>query len=163
MNNNSLYNRYYNFNPKPYLTKNMLVKKSEAPAEGETGSLAVGVFTALGALPVQNASVIVYEILGSGEEYVYSQQVTDANGRVLDVELPVFYDQLNPLESPEYYFNTYNMRVMANNYYTVNLLNFRIFPGIKTNYTVDMIPVVAGETGTVPEQTFIVPPSHINR
>jgi 5-hydroxyisourate hydrolase-like protein (transthyretin family) len=162
---------YYNFNnkyisPKPYTAKNMMIKTLETPQppeetqiSEENGTLSVGVFTALGALPVENASVIVYRILDGGQEQSYSQQTTDSSGKVADITLPVIQE---PLDTSKYYFTTYNMRVIAQNYYTVNVLNFRIFPGIKTNYKVDMIPVVAGETGA-PEQTYIIPPSIIDR
>jgi 5-hydroxyisourate hydrolase-like protein (transthyretin family) len=162
---------YYNFNnryvtTKPYAAKNMMVKTletpsqppSETPENEQTGTLAVRVFTALGALPVENASVIVYRII-DGQEQLYSQQATDLSGSVPDILLPVMRD---PMDTSQYYFTTYNMRVLAENYYTVNVLNFRIFPSIKTDYKVDMIPVVAGETGA-PEQTYIIPPSPIDR
>nr|WP_300093011.1 hypothetical protein [Sedimentibacter sp.] len=159
------FNNRYNM-PKPYTAKNMMAKTletpqlppDETPENEETGTLAVGVFTALGALPVENASVNVYRILEGGEEQSYAQNTTDSSGKVPDILLPVMRD---PLDTSQYYFTTYNMRVIAQNYYTVNVLNFRIFPGIKTNYKVDMIPVVAGETGA-PEQTFIIPSSPID-
>lgn len=151
--------------PKTYMAKNMMTKILETPSEpsviipeGETGTLSVGVFTALGALPVENASVTVYRVLNGGQIQSYSQQTTDSSGKVADILLPVIHD---PQDTSKYYFTTYNMRVMAENFYTVNVLDFRIFPGIKTNYKVDMIPVVAGETET-PEQTFIIPPSPID-
>ncbi len=186
-------NRYNNFNPKPYIAKNMLVRTAEIPVESqpttevpveqqpitetpeesqpiaeippgvETGYIAVGVFTALGALPVENALVTVYDILENGEEHLHGKLTTDSSGRIPDIELPVVHNPLNPLESTKYYFTTYNLRAQANNYYTVNVLGIRIFPNIKTNYRIDMIPVVAGETGIAPEQTFIIPPSPIDR
>ena len=151
------------------MAKNMLIKITETlPADenhvreeesAETGYLTVGVFTALGALPVENAVVTVYHSLENGDVDTHAQLITDANGRVPDIELPVLQD---PSVTSRYYFTNYNLRVMANNYYTVNVLNIRIFPGIKTNYRIDMIPVIAGETGTVPEQTFIIPPSPLD-
>ncbi|MEL7604859.1 hypothetical protein [Sedimentibacter saalensis] len=163
---------YYKYNnryitPKPYTAKNMMVKTletpsqppSETPESAETGTLTVRVFTALGALPVENASVTVYRMLEGGEVQSYSQQTTDSSGRVPDILLPVIRD---PMDTSQYYYTTYSMRVLAENYYTVNVLNFRIFPGIKTDYKVDMVPLVAGETGA-PEQTYIIPPSPIDR
>lgn len=151
---------------KPYTAKNMMVKSAETPPQPsdespqseETGTLAVGVFTALGALPVENAAVTVYRVLDDGEVQSYAQLTSDSSGRVPDILLPVIRD---PLDTSQYYFTTYNLRVLAQNYYTVNVLNLRMFPGIKTNYKIDMIPVVAGETGA-PEQTFIIPPSPID-
>jgi len=151
------------------MAKNMLVKITETPpadedhareeAAAETGYLAVGVYTALGALPVENAEVTVYHILENGEVDTHAQLYTDVSGSVPDIELPVIHD---PSQMSSYYFTNYNLRVMANNYYTVNVLNTRIFPGIKTIYKIDMIPVIAGEAGAVPEQTFIIPPSPID-
>lgn len=162
-----------NFNHRPYVAKNMLIKKAETPAqqqpieetptEQETGYIAIGVFTALGALPVENALVTVYDIIEGGEEHIHSQQVTDASGRVPDVELPIIHSPLDSSMSSKYYYAIYNLRAQADNFYTVNVLGIRIFPGIKTNYRIDMIPVMAGETGTAPEQTFIIPPSPIEQ
>ena len=171
MYNNRFHNRYDNYNQTPYMARNMLVKKAEIPvqqpiidntnAETETGQLIIGVFTALGALPVANAAITVYETLVDGEQLIHAQLLSDANGRVPDIELPVTYNPLDPYMSPEYYFTPYNLRVLANNFYTINVLNLRIFPGIKTSYKIDMIPVIAGETGA-PEQTFVIPPSPID-
>jgi len=169
MYNDSFHNRYDNY---PYMARNMLVKKAEilvqqpiiddTTAEAEKGYLALGVFTALGALPVANAAITVYETLVNGEQLTHAQLLSDANGRVPDIELPVTYNPLNPYMSTKYYFTPYNLRVQANNFYTVNVLNLCIFPDIKTSYKIDMIPVIAVETG-VPEQTFVIPPSPIDR
>ncbi|MGB4438612.1 MAG: hypothetical protein WBJ13_05155 [Sedimentibacter sp.] len=170
MYNNSFHNRYDNYNQNPYMARNMLVKKAEIPvqqpiiddtiAKTETGYLIVRVYTALGALPVENAAITVYETLANGEQLIHAQLISDANGSVPDIELPVTYNPSDPHMSPEYYFKPYNLRVQANNFYTINVLNLRIFPGIKTFYKIDMIPVIAGETGA-PEQTFVIPPSPI--
>lgn len=158
---------YFRYNYlKPYTARNMLVRTAEAPIaleqaplQQETGFLSVSVATALGALPVENAAVYVYSLPENGEGNLFAQYTTDANGKIPDIELPVVKD---PAETSMYYFTTYNLRVTAENYYTVNVLNFRIFPGVKTIYRIDMIPVIAGETGTAPEQTFIIPPSPLD-
>lgn len=174
MYNNYCYNnKYNNFNHKPYMAKNMLIKKAEISAQQqtidetnsqeETGYIAIGVFTALGALPVENAVVTIYDIVGDGEEHIHAQLVTDANGRVPDVELPILHDNSEPLTSSKYYYAIYNLKAQADNYYTVNVLGIRIFPGIKTNYRIDMIPLMAGEEVPPPEQTFIIPPSPIEQ
>lgn len=128
----------------------------------KVGYISVGVFTASGALPVEDAVITVYTLDEEGEENVISHQVTDANGQVPTIELPVRYDELNPLESSEYYFGTYNLRVQAINYYTVNILDFRVFPNTTTNFMVDLIPVAASPAGVSPDMTFVVPPSPID-
>ncbi|MGD9568319.1 MAG: hypothetical protein AB7V48_08330 [Sedimentibacter sp.] len=126
------------------------------------GYISVGVFTASGALPVEDAVVTIYTIDEAGEENALYHVVSDASGQVPLLELPVVYDRLNPLESYEYYFSTYNLRVQAINYYTFNMLDVRVFPDTTTNYMVDLIPVAAGPGGPVPEMTFVIPPSPID-
>lgn len=131
------------------------------PEEEEVGYISVGVFTASGALPVEDAVVIVYTTDVYGDEVVLAHLVTDANGQVPIIEVPVVYDSANILESSNYFFSTYNLRVMAINYYTVNILDIRVFPNTTTNYTIDMIPVPAGTT-TNTERTFVIPPSPVD-
>lgn len=124
------------------------------------GSVSVGVFTALGALPVKDAIVTIYLVDQNGEEVVFYYRTTDESGRIPDTNLAVFYDPSNPYVSPEFYFTTYNMRVQAINYYTQNILDFRVFPGVKTNLRVNLLPVIQGEDQeTAPEQTIVIPPT----
>ena len=164
---------------KPYRVRNMIVEIVETPKQNETiskdipasatlpqastGYLAVGVFTALGALPVKDAVVTVYTANEAGEENAIYHLVTDANGRIPVVELPVIYDPNNPLESSKYYFTTYNMRIQAINYYTVNVLDMRIFPNITTDYSVSLVPVMSGPASDHPEQIIVIPPSPIDK
>jgi len=128
----------------------------------EVGYISVGVFTASGALPVEDAVVTVYIIDNEGEENVISHLVTDANGQVPTIELPVYYNRLSTIESPEYYFSTYNLRVQAINYYTVNILDFRVFPNTTTNFNIEMIPAAVGPGETGPDTTYVIPPSPVD-
>jgi len=175
---------------KPYIARNLLLKNTEkisvvaqeTPQQGNvpatpaepgtvpeqpvkqpaTGHLAVSVFTASGALPVEGAVVTVYILDDNGDENIISHQVTDANGKVPTIELPSSYNPKNPLESSQYYFSTYNLRVQAVNYYTVNIMDFRIFPNTTTTFNVQLIPAAAGPKGTGPNQVFVIPPSPID-
>ncbi|WMJ78899.1 MULTISPECIES: carboxypeptidase-like regulatory domain-containing protein [unclassified Sedimentibacter] len=122
----------------------------------EVGYISVGVFTASGALPVEDAVVTVYTLDENNEENVITHLVTDANGQVPTIELPVLYDGT---ASGGRSYTTYNLRIQAINYYTVNILDFRVFPDITTNFTIDMIPVAAGPTESRPDMTFVIPPS----
>lgn len=164
---------------KPYRVRNNLLQEAEALNQNDTpptneevpetkpessiGYLTVGVFTALGALPVPDAVVTIYNINDEGEEIALYHLITDANGRVPTVPLPSVYDPTNPLTSPEIYFSYYNMRVQAINYYTVNVLDIRIFPDITTSYRVDLIPVMSGAPDDQREQTIVIPPSPIDK
>lgn len=134
----------------------------ENGGEFETGYISVGVFTALQALPVPDAVVTIYLFNSDGEEEALYILVTDENGRIPDVELPVSYNPNDPLVSSEYYFTPYNLRVQAINYYTVNILDVRVFPDITTVYKIDLIPVMARSTEENPEQTIVIPPSPID-
>ena len=66
------------------------------PPEQEVGYLSVSVFTASGALPVQGALVTVYIIDESGVENEIVHHVTDANGKIPLITLPVIYDRFDP-------------------------------------------------------------------
>lgn len=133
---------------------------SEVPEE--IGYLSVGVFTASGALPVEDAVVTVYVLDENNEENVIYHLVSDANGQVPTVELPVYYNRLDPLESSKYFFSKYNLRVQAINYYTQNIHDFRIFPNTTTNFQIVLIPAAAGIEGAAPEITTTIPPSPID-
>jgi len=153
---------------KPYRALNMIVQKAEVPAENpptnqdetNVGYIAVRVYTALGALPVPEAVVTIYTKVEE-EENAIVHLVSDANGKVPNIELPIGTDPTIPSELQKYNFSSYNMRIQALGYYTVNVLDVRVFPGISTDYKVDMIPVIAGTEGRVPEQTIIIPPPPI--
>lgn len=143
---------------------NIPAAPGEMPVEvpEEVGYISVGVFTASGALPVEDAVVTVYMLDRQGEENVISHLVTDANGQVPTIELPVIYNRFNPLESSEYYFSTYNLRVQAINYYTYTVLDVRVFPDTTTNFMIELIPVAAGPENGGPDMTFVIPPSPID-
>lgn len=128
----------------------------------EVGYISVGVFTASGALPVEDAIVTVYTVDNEGEENVISHLITDANGQVPSMELPIYYNALSPLENPEYYFSKYNLRVQAINYYTVNILDFRVFPNTTTNFNIEMIPAAIGPVEISPDMTYVIPPSPVD-
>lgn len=128
----------------------------------EEGTLSVGVFTALQALPVKGAEVIVYDILENGTEHIHAYFVTDENGRIPDIILPIQHDPLRLFGSTVYHYTTYNIRVKAVNFYPVNILNFRLFPNTKTIYTIEMLPIIPGETVHTPEEILVIPPSPID-
>lgn len=158
-------NMYNNKNAssKKIKVANLSVHNLETPAEPETGFISVGVYTALGALPVENAVVTIYIINDEGEEEAIYHLITDENGRVPDIELPVIYNSDDPLESREFYFSTYNMRIQAENYNTFNVQQLRVFPGITTDYNVNLVPVLPGAPNGIKEYNVIIPPSPIDK
>ena len=131
-----------------------------APEGGEqkVGYVSVSTFTASGALPVPDALITIYTFDENGQENVIVHRVTDANGQTPLITLPVIYDPLNPFESSEFFYSSYNLRAQAINYYTVNIIGFRVFPDITTYLTINMIPAPAGPAEGS-DMTFVIPPS----
>jgi hypothetical protein len=127
-----------------------------------SGYMNVNVSTALGALPVKDAVVTIYKNNEEGEEIVYSQLITDSNGMIPKVPLPIENNEDCPMEKFKYFYDIYNLRIEAQDFYTVNVLEARIFPDIATSYRIDLLPAIIGDTQDRPDQTFIIPPSPLD-
>ncbi len=180
--NYNYYNYYYivnNFNHKPYMAKNMLHENMynknlksinnlsveqeptqvpvQAPAPAptfQTGYLAVQVLSKTGQ-PIKDALVTVFHFHDNGELHVHYNVLTDENGNVPLMELFVKYVMPGLIDEPT--FTTYNIRAFAKDYYPVNIINFRIYPNVETDYTFELTPLGTIESGTVPEQTIVYP------
>lgn len=170
------YRKHFSRN-KPYVARNKIVKKAEVPPELpllnenqlnleesniQHGYVNVGVYTALGALPVKDAVVTVYVTDEKGEERALYHLISDISGRVPKMTLPVVYTPNGPPESSEYYFSTYNLRIQAIGYYTQNILDIRVFPETATNFRIILIPVMHGGNEDEPGQTIVIPPSPVD-
>ncbi|HHZ00466.1 MAG TPA: hypothetical protein PLV23_08885 [Sedimentibacter sp.] len=160
----------------PYLARNK-IKKTQTTTESpllnevillenssriQTGYVNVTVNTALGALPVPDAVVTLYVTDPEGNEEALYHLVTDISGKVPRMAVPVVYDPENPLESSEYFFTTYNLRVQAIGYYTQNIIDLRVFPDITTNFNINLIPVRQGGDEDTGQRTLIIPSSPID-
>lgn len=131
------------------------VPKPTAPAF-ETGVLTVKVVSETG-VPVEGALVTVYHFHTDGVLEVHYNSRSDGEGTVPDIELFVVHSEV--LENAEYYYSLYNLRVTADNYIPVNIINFEVFPQIKTNYTVHLVPAAENGTAEAPERTIVIPPN----
>ena len=126
--------------------------------EETVGYISVRTLTASGALPVPDALITIYTFDENGQENEIVHHVTDANGQIPLITLPAIYDPLNPFESSEFFYSAYNLRAQAINYYTVNIIGFKVFPNITTYLTINMIPAPAGPTENS-DITVVIPPS----
>lgn len=159
---------------KPYVVRNKIVKIAESPAENpilnenlledhtNTGSVNVSVHTALGALPVPNAVVTLYGMDQAGNEEALYHLITNVSGKVPLMNLPVVFNAQDPLESSEYFFTTYNLRVQAIGYYTHNVVDVRVFPDTTTNYNITLVPVRHGGDEDENPRTIVIPSSPID-
>ncbi len=159
---------------KPYVVRNKIIKIAEATLEipllnesqlgdsMETGFVSVSVNTALGALPVPDAVVTLYTLDQEGNEEALYHLITNISGKVPLITLPVVYNPQDPLESSEYFFSTYNLRIHAIGYYTHNIIDVRVFPDTTTRFNVNLIPVKQGGTEDVDARTIVIPSSPID-
>lgn len=99
--------------------------------------------------------------LEGNEEALY-HLVTDISGKAPKMAVPVVYDPLNPIESREYFFTTYNLRIQAIGYYTQNIIDVRVFPDTTTNFNINLIPVRQGGDEDEGQRTLIIPHSPID-
>lgn len=114
----------------------------------ENGTLAVRVFTAGGALPLEGTRI---KLTGALEEnrFYETNLVTDADGLTARVVLPApkrSYS-LSP-GAPEMPYATYDMIVNSVGYYTKKLYGIAVFSGVDSIQPIEMIPM--GRDSMVP-------------
>lgn len=113
--------------------------------QDSTGMLAVQVYIADRAIPIEGANVIIAKQNDAGKEEVIRILKTDASGITETVELPAppAENSLTPGNRDKYY--TYNIRVDYPGYYTIENLNVPVFAGNKSIQPIAMLPLPDGE------------------
>lgn len=136
--------------------KNLLEKTAVANINNEeNGYLKVRVVTELGNYPIRGATVTVYASL---DELVPIQTVTtDSMGYAPLISLPVRYNPEVRGMDPVYYYTDYNLNVTYNYYYPTLIYNIQVFPGITTEFDVNMTPVPATDPYPEREKQIILP------
>ena len=142
---------------KPYTALNM----AEPQVINANGYMEIGVYTALGALPVENATVTIFRNAPDGREIVLTYFKTGIDGQTTVLEVPVEYNPNDPNMDPENYYSTYNVRVSADNYYTVNVVDVQVYPKTKSLLNISLIPVANGEPLDSPGFEVIIPPQGV--
>lgn len=155
------YGNSYNVNdiyPDYHIILNNLKTCSTVPTEVEPsdgiGYIELYVFKSRGKEAVPDATVTVYARVGEENAVPIKTFVTTTNPITLD--LPVAHPSGTLIQGPEYYFTTYNLEIQADGYFLVNVLNIRMFPGITTNFDINLIEFVPG--GPVQERVIYIPP-----
>ena len=109
-----------------------------------TGYITVRVATALGAVPIEGATVII--TAGEfGETDVFIVRTTDAGGLTDKIALKTVERENS--ESPNGYraYSTYNITVNAEGYYPKTYLNVAVFDGITAMQSAFLTPFAANE------------------
>lgn len=113
------------------------------------GFLTVAVKTANGALPIENASVVIYghsELdensvpLENPSDVIYSLK-TNRNGLTERVALQTKPKELSEVPGNLYPYLSYNIFVTADGYYDSSYINVPIFQGINSLQPVNLIPL----------------------
>ena len=133
----------------------LLLKKSNINTNSEHGFIKIRVSTGLGKLPLNGAKVTVYVAL---EELVPIETVTsDEMGNCPIITLPVYYNPEIKEMDPVYFYTNYVFSVSFNNYYPVATYSVQVFPGITTEFDVNMNPVPAVDPYINREQQIVMP------
>lgn len=105
----------------------------------DLGYLKVQVFTAYGAIPIPNTSIIITKDI---EEYkiVFFQGVTDSSGIISNIALPAPVTVTVSDEAPEY--TLYDMTAISQEYEALKSYSIGMFGGINVIQYVKMTPKV---------------------
>ena len=104
------------------------------------GYLQLRISTAQGAIPLQNAQVIVREPKERGDGLV-ALLVSDRSGLTPIVSLPTVPRALSEVPGNPHPFYTYLVDVSKEGYYTQDYQNVPVFDGISSVQSVEMIPL----------------------
>jgi hypothetical protein len=121
------------------------------------GRLLVSVTTALGALPVEGAQVLIFSKAEGGENrsVLYSLR-TDASGQTPRVLLKTVSETLSESPGAASPYTTYAVSVRKNGYYYAEENEVPIFEGVTSVQPMDLIPVA--EYGSPDSSTPEFPP-----
>ena len=121
------------------------------------GRLLVSVTTALGALPVEGAQVLIYGARKEdGERDILYSLRTDASGQTPRVLLPTVPEALSESPGQTAPYATYSIAVRRAGYYYTEENQVPIFEGITSIQPVDLIPLA--EYGSPDSSTPEFPP-----
>ncbi|HBD64556.1 MAG TPA: hypothetical protein DC038_08995 [Clostridiales bacterium] len=131
------------------------ISMSEVPVSNAVGYIDLYIFTDRAKEPVEGAKVVFYARKGDVNTVPVKEVITEKIPT--KVELPVANPSGTLINGPEYYYTSYNMTIEKEGYYSITVLNIRIFPDITTQFTFNLNPVIPGVPG---KQETISIPSH---
>ena len=139
----------------PNSADKIMLEKTAVNNANENGYLKVRVVTELRNYPISGATVTVYASL---EELVPIMTVTtDSMGYAPLITLPVSYNPEIREMDPVYFYTNYNLNATFNYYYPTLIYNIQVFPGITTEFDVNMTPVPSTDPYPEGERQIILP------
>ncbi len=153
----NIYDKYknylYSYNY-PKLNNINNSNSGEVPVNTENGYVELFVFTDRGNVPVEGAIVTVYAAEGDVNAAPVIRFSTTTNPII--IELPVAHPLGSLIKGPEYYFTTYNMTIEKPDFYTINVKNIRLFPGVTVQFNYNLNSTLPGVPGR--QETIAIPP-----
>ena len=147
------YKKYlYSYN-KLNMTHKSDILFNQVPVNTELGRIELFVFTERGRVPVEDALVTIYA--RQGEINAEPVKTIMTENRPILIELPVAHPSGTLIQGPEYYFTTYNLTIEKEGYYSITVLNIRIFPGITAQFSYNLNPILPGVPGR--QETIAIP------
>ncbi|MGN1137305.1 MAG: hypothetical protein ACI4SF_13935 [Oscillospiraceae bacterium] len=141
-----------NYNAKPFSDMNDVLEPrysgetDETPDESGTGYIKAEVTTGGGAVPIENAVVLITKKDG-GKNYLLKMLITDESGSTETVALPTpnasFSETPSPEEKPfaDYYISAY-----AEGFYAENDMEVPVFSGVKSIQPIALIPKASDDS-----------------
>ncbi|MBP1925590.1 hypothetical protein J2Z76_001449 [Sedimentibacter acidaminivorans] len=126
---------------------------TETPVNTETGFLEIYITKDLGREFPIDAVITIYTKQGDTQVPVKSLIATE-NPTI--IELPVANLLGDLIESPEYFFTTYDLTIESLGYYKITTLNIRLFPNITTSFYYNLNKIIQGEP--IEEEIINLPP-----
>lgn len=151
--NSKFINYKYNVNY-TNLSNTKYVAANEVPVNTDSGNIELFVFTDRGLIPVEDAVITIYVRRGEVNEVPVLKVKSQINP--FEIELPVAHPLGTLIESPEYYFTTYNMTIEKPGFYSITVKNIRIFPGVTVQFSYNLNRILPG----IPDrqETIAIPP-----
>ena len=104
------------------------------------GYLQMRISTAQGAIPIQNAKVVIRDHADRGGRLV-SFTVSDRSGLTPNIALPTVPRALSEMPGNPQPFYTYYVDVSKEGYYTQYYQNVPVFDGVSSVQSVEMVPL----------------------
>lgn len=115
------------------------------------GTLRFRTYTARNALPVPNAHVVVFKVIG-GKPHIFYELITDQSGQTEVVPLPAPLSELSQTPASGVLpYSLYDANVTADGYDPVEVRSLPVFEGILSVQRIALVPSTGGQGETITE------------
>ena len=126
-------------------------------ANQAVGYIILNVITGLNNIPLPNAQVIIYVRTDENTNIPVMNVLSTLNPIL--IQLPVAYSPIPETITGETEndYSIYDMIIYAEGYYTTRILNIRMYPEVRTDFNINMIPLIREKPVPNIEQIFLPP------